>query len=424
MKSLDLALLEGLSTPCYLFDEEELSRNFSDFAAALRDAWSPRAFVAYSVKTNPFPWILEVAKRQGCLAEVVSDEEYARALACGYEPHEIVFNGPIKGRARFESALAGGSYVNIDSWREIAWLEERAGGISDPVSVGIRVNFDLESACPGETVTGAKGGRFGFCLENGELARAIDRIRALGEGVSIAGIHMHVTTASRSLKVYEALSRTAVRVISEFALKPSFVDIGGGFYGGGPRNAGAYESYAQTIASVLREACDPTCTDLIVEPGGAVVCTPASYIGRVLDAKTTAYDRFVTCDLSRINIDHEMKKTSYAHVLHLNPRALRPDDDRLAAADAPDARALEARPRLARQVLCGYTCMESDRLCVLEDAPRLDVGDFVEIRNAGAYSMSFTPEFFIRHAPAVYALGGDGAVREVRPLRRDDLLSR
>ncbi len=353
---------------------------------------------------------------------MVSDEEYARALVCGYEPNQIVFNGPIKGKARFDAALAAGSYVNIDSWREISWLEERSSSFEAPVNVGIRVNFDLESACPGETVTGASGGRFGFCLENGELARAMLRLRALGDRVRVAGVHMHVTTRSRSLRVYEALARTAAEVVSSFDLAPTFIDIGGGFYGGGEKNVGAYESYARTIADVLREACDPECTDLIVEPGGAVVCTPASYVGRVLDAKTTGYDRFVTCDLSRINIDHEMKKTSYVHTLHLSPSATRPDVQS-ASADVDATCDVCDREILARQVLCGYTCMESDRLCVLENEPRLDIGDFVEIHNAGAYSMSFTPDFFIRYAPAVYARASDGLVREVRPLWSDESLA-
>ena len=111
--------LATLATPCFVFDELELAENFASFSRALRDAWSDEAFVAYSVKTNPFPWILDIAKREGCLAEVVSDEEYALALAAGYTACEIVFNGPIKSRDCFRYALTEGSIVNVDSWREI-----------------------------------------------------------------------------------------------------------------------------------------------------------------------------------------------------------------------------------------------------------------------------------------------------------------
>ena len=68
--------LDQLETPCYIFDETELRSNFSGFTFALREKWGQRAYVAYSVKTNPFPWILKVARDCDCYAEVVSDDEY------------------------------------------------------------------------------------------------------------------------------------------------------------------------------------------------------------------------------------------------------------------------------------------------------------------------------------------------------------
>lgn len=382
--------VKDLSTPCFVFEEDELVANFLDFEKALHAHWSADSRVAYSVKTNPLPWILDIARRCGCMAEVVSDEEYHLALSRGYSPEEIVFNGPIKGRAWIRYALAKGSIVNIDSENDIDHVIEFASGASAPVRVGIRVNIDLESTCPGETVTGDAGGRFGFSYEGGELLRVVERLKAAPH-VFVDGLHMHVTTRSRSLNVYRVLAKAAADVVREFSLSPSFIDIGGGFFGGGKSNLGAYDNYARVIAEELRRSCDPRKTRVIVEPGGAVVCTPGYYIGRVLDVKTTPVDRFVVTDLSRINIDHEMKKTSYNHVLYAKADRVMP-----------------------RQVLCGYTCMESDRLCVLENEVELQRGDIVVINFAGAYSMSFTPGMFIRYAPAVYAknAGGMELVRE------------
>ena len=67
--------------------------------------------------------------------------------------------------------------------------------------------------------------------------------------------------------MYEALARNAAEVIREFELNElDFVDIGGGFYGGGPKNVGAYERYASVIAGLLSPVCDPSRTKLVVEP--------------------------------------------------------------------------------------------------------------------------------------------------------------
>lgn len=383
--------VKDLETPCYVFDEEELKANFRDFSRALRDGWSQDSRVAYSVKTNPLPWVVKIARECGCFAEVVSDDEYELALQCGYPCDEIVFNGPVKGKVFFEHALRGGSLVNIDSQREIRWAKELAGK-GDPVHLGIRANITLERYCPGECLSDDHHGRFGFSYESGALGDAIKDLRS--SGVEIVGLHMHVTTRSRSLKVYDVLSSYAARIIEEFDIDPTYVDMGGGFFGGGSNNIGAYDEYVRVIAANLSKACDPRRTKLIVEPGGAVVCTPGYYVGRILDAKDILDERYVVSELSRINIDHEMKKTSYNLTLHC-------------ASD----RAIPA------QTLCGYTCMDSDRLCTLEDEPELAEGDIVVVNYAGAYSCSFTPSMFIEHPPAVYAKTREG-MKVVRALHK------
>ena len=415
--------LSDLSTPCFVFDDKQLRDNFCDFIDALKTRWSPKSVVAYSVKTNPLAWILETACETGCWAEVVSDEEYDWACACGFSPQQIVFNGPIKGRDHFFAALLEGSVVNVDSERELVWLEEYAQTDNPLARVGIRVNIDLESFCPGETVTGATGGRFGFCYENGEFDRVLLRVQAIGFRVQCAGLHLHVTTRSRSVEVYRVLAAHAARIVRDNALALSYIDIGGGFFGGGPANIGAYERYVEAIAEELVEVCDPQITALIVEPGGAVVCTPGIYVGRVLDVKDTTVDRFVVTELSRINIDHEMKKDSYVHTLLSSDGIFLSTSAGEAAAtpadSIPDRSAI--RPQKDRQVLCGYTCMESDRLCVLRDEAELRVGDVVIIHHAGAYSMSFTPDFFIERPAVVYVRETSGRYREVRHRRSGDL---
>lgn len=381
--------VKDLETPCFVFDEEELKANFSDFSKALQKGWSPDSRVAYSVKTNPLPWVVEVARSCGCFAEVVSDDECELAMQCGFPCNEIVFNGPVKGRAFFEHALRNGSVVNIDSKREVRWAKELAEK-GECVRLGVRANIMLERYCPGECLSDEHHGRFGFSYESGALGEVIDDLRA--SGVEVIGLHMHVTTRSRSLKVYDTLSSYAARIIQEFGIQPTYVDMGGGFFGGGNNNIGAYDEYVRVIAANLSKACDPKRTKLIVEPGGAVVCTPGYYVGRILDVKDIMDERYVVSELSRINIDHEMKKTSYDLTLHS-----------------------ASEERIPAQTLCGYTCMDSDRLCTLEGEPELSEGDMVVVNYAGAYSCSFTPGMFIEHPPAIYAKTSEGmeVVREL-----------
>ena len=392
-KSMNYDELSQLKTPSFVIDSDALETNLHQFKSALERHWGTNSELSYSIKTNPFFWILDTVKKCNCIAEAVSDEEYQFALQRGFVPENIVFNGPIKSEAMFKLAVSKASIVNIDSARELRWLAELSQtNPQNSYEVGLRVNVDLDSIVPDQTVTKGRGSRFGFCNANGELKSAIKKVRSL-PNVSIAGLHMHITTLSRSLDVYELICRQAIEVVGEHNLLLNYIDIGGGFYGGGEVDGASYNAYAERIASVLKTTFDPEKTKLIVEPGGSVICTPVKYLGRVIDAKQTNYTRVVTTDLSRLNIDHEMKKDSYDLEVYFKGDSCN-------------------RKLASQQLICGFTCMDSDRLCYLNNKETLEEGDIIVINNAGAYSMSFSPAFFIRRFPTVYAKLGGGTYIE------------
>lgn len=144
-----------METPYFLIHRDSMEENLSSFRQALEEEWG-EGRIAYSVKTNACAYVLSFMKAQGVLAEVVSDDEYMLAGDLGFSPQEIVFNGPIKGKALFLQAVIEGAFVHIDSRRELSWLEELPEGQVYPV--GLRVNLDLSPLCP-EDVGLEKEGR-------------------------------------------------------------------------------------------------------------------------------------------------------------------------------------------------------------------------------------------------------------------------
>ena len=105
---LEFDELQDLETPCFVFDEPELKANFNDFRTALHEHWGPNANVGYSVKTNPFPWIVRTALDCGCMAEVVSDDEYALALEQRHRDlgGQSGQQDPVCRKLRMQSALS------------------------------------------------------------------------------------------------------------------------------------------------------------------------------------------------------------------------------------------------------------------------------------------------------------------------------
>ena len=372
-----------LKTPYYVIHKKELDLNFEKLRNAMEKHWD-NYIIGYSYKTNALPWVISHFNHLGCFAEVVSEDEYNLAKLIGVEKNRIIYNGPIKTKESFIDALKNNCIVNIDSQREIDWLEE----VEDSERiVGVRINFDIEKMCPGQSQCAEDGGRFGFCYENGELEKAIKRL--CEKNARISGIHLHTSSKSRGLDIYRAISEMACKLQEEFDLDLDFIDVGGGFFGGLSTKP-QFDEYISLMESILISRFNKKRTKLIIEPGMAVIGAPVSYVTTVIDVKETEFNRFVVTDGSRTSIDPLMTKSSYFHSYEMRNQ----------------------EKRHPRQVICGYTCMEHDRLFEANNDPVLMPGDRIIYDKVGAYTMCLTP-LFIKYFPDVY-VEEDGEIRIVR----------
>lgn len=372
-----------LKTPYYVIHKEELDSNFKKLKDAIEKHWG-NYIIGYSYKTNALPWVIKHFDAFGCYAEVVSEDEYNLAKLIGVQKHGIIYNGPIKTKETFIEALKNGCIVNIDSQREIRWLDEVPEAYR---SVGIRINFDIEKMCPGQSQCAEEGGRFGFCYENGELSKVVHKLQE--KNVIISGIHLHTSSKSRGLDIYRAIAEMACKVQEEYGLELSFIDVGGGFFGGLSTKP-QFDEYLSLMEDILSKRFDKERTKLIVEPGMAVIGAPISYVTTVVDVKDTEINRFVVTDGTRTSIDPLMTKSSYFHTY------VRESD----------------KEKIPKQVICGYTCMEHDRLFTAINEPELSVGDMIIYDRVGAYTMCLTP-LFIKYFPDVY-MEENGELRIVR----------
>lgn len=364
----------NVATPCFVIDEDVVSELSNSIESALKKRWG-NGIIGYSFKTNNFPWLINLFKEKGYYAEVVSSDEYDLALELGYDCEHIIFNGPVKSRYNFEKAIMNGSIVNIDSKIELKWLSEIYNKTPNKSRIGLRVNFCLENYCPGESQCGKDDGRFGFSYETGELASAIDFLRS--KGIEISGLHLHCSSKTRSINVYKAIANIAREVIEKYHLDLSYVDIGGGYFGGLP-NKPTFDDYFSVVYDVLKEYEN---LNLVIEPGMAVIGAGIDYITTVVDVKKTLNNNFAVLDGSRIHIDPIKRKSSYIYDLICQ------------ATNTEDT--VEGNV-----LLCGFTCMEDDRFFMLENG-KISTGDNVIFHKVGAYTMGLSPQF-IEFYPLVY----------------------
>lgn len=365
-----------LATPCFILDIKELERSIQGFYDALKVHFS-NAVVGYSVKTNSMPYCLCKAKESGVYAEVVSHDEYELALLCGFAPDRIIYNGPMKSKETFINAIENGAIINIETKRELQWLKELDA--RSTYKVGLRLNINISHVSEEDADGANDNSRFGFSDETREFAEAVDYIHHL-PNVTLAGLHIHRTAHSRSVRFYERSIAFACIIIKKYHLELDYLDLGGGYYGIFP-NKPTYQEYSDAFFRVLK-ANGLDHLRLIVEPGNALVASCFSFLSEVIDTKQVEEGAwFITTDGSRNDIDPFFKKSSYL-------------DEEIYQHDTSEVK---------QQIVSGCTCLEYDRLFTLENKPLLSVGDRILYHNVGAYTMCLSP-LFIRYTPNVYAL--------------------
>lgn len=372
--------LSKIKTPCFVVEEDQLRVNLHAFKQAL-DSRFVNNILSYSLKTNSTPVVLDIVHQEGGYAEVVSYHEYQLAMKLGFSASHIVYNGPLKDERSFIHAIINGAHVNIDTKRELEWL--RLLPSDSTYNVGLRVNLNLNEISPEDCKDNEEYSRFGFSPENSELEDAINIIKDLGN-VRLSGLHLHRTSKTRSLEVYQNICKYAIRIVNKYHLSIDYIDIGGGYYGDMPGKP-TYKNYVDTIADALSNYFDLSKLSLIVEPGNAIIASPFTFYSSVIDTKYVGNNRIVVLDGSRNDIDPFFHKSDYFKTF---------------LSDNKD------RKKSQKQVYVGCTCLENDRLFVMNDFYDSKVGDVIKFSFVGAYTTCLSP-LFIRYFPRVYIQKGN-----------------
>jgi diaminopimelate decarboxylase len=330
----------------------------------------------------------------GAHAEVVSEMEYDLARRLGISGQRIIYNGPYKSFSSMRSALSAGAIVNLDSMRDYTTLMSVASEAPQQrFSVGLRCNFALAED---------SGSRFGFDTNGYEFRHAIDGIRS-SRNVTLGGLHCHFPNRDlasfrmRTLQMLDIASRV-------FPSAPTFLNLGGGFFGEMPEamqhaykiKPPDFDQYAETICDLLNSAYKtggrkPT---LYIEPGTALVADTLKFYAKVINIKNIRGRRIATVAGSLFNI------SPHSRVRHLPVRVIRSQGD-------------NAAPVAEQFDIGGYTCIEDDYLSRQLSGP-LEVGDFLEYRNVGSYSIVMKPPFILPNVPILGISQETGEVFVIR----------
>jgi diaminopimelate decarboxylase len=361
-----------------VLNEDDLEFGISKFKQALNRNFSNN-IIGYSVKTNSLPYVLYKVRECGCFAEVVSSDEYELAKTLGFPINKIVYNGPMKTKDTFLEAIQNGAYVNIETHREIQWLNDLPQNTT--FNVGLRLNINVSAISADDAKHDDDYSRFGFTDETSDFENAVKQISKLSN-VCLAGLHIHRMSATRSCRYYTNLLKYAMSVVCKYKLTLNYVDVGGGYFGIFP-NAPTFEDYSDAIRLGLGDKFDKNLT-IIVEPGTALIAQPMKYFASVIDVKHLRKSTIVATDGTRNDVDPLFTKSNYLKEIIYNHTS---------------------EDIIPEQIISGSSCMENDKLFSLTDERELSVGDVIQFNNVGSYTMCLSP-MFINYFPRVYAIKG------------------
>jgi len=258
-------LAEEFGTPAYFYAEEDMRAR----ARAYREAFAGRGAdfeVLFASKALPCTAAYRLFAEEGLSVDVASGGELHMALRAGFDPERIHMHGNNKSDEEILfAARAGIRHLIVDSFDEIARCERL---LDEPQRVLIRVTPGIKPSTHDYITTGQLDSKFGFGLEDGLAARAVERVLA-SEKLELVGLHAHIGSQIFELEPY----MLAIQALGELAGDwCRVVNVGGGLgvaytAGDEPPSIDAYvDVKVRGVAEVFGAG-----VRILVEPGRSLV---------------------------------------------------------------------------------------------------------------------------------------------------------
>ena len=347
------AVKDGYDRPFLLIDSNIVREKARRFAVAM-----PRVRPHYAVKANPDPRVLRVMLEEGAGFEIASVSELDLLLAQGVPAAEVFYSNPVKSRDQIAYAAAKGvEWYVIDSLDEL----KKVHSIKAHAKLYLRIDTpNIGSDWP-------LAGKFGaHPAEVRDIVVAAARLKA-----DLAGVAFHVGSQCRNPENWRVgieKARAVFDHMTKVGLNPRLLNIGGGFPVRHVKPIPAIEVIGDVVNRALESF--PPKVRVIAEPGRFLVSDAGYFVCRIMGTATRANKRWMHLDAGLFGgIIETAEGLKYK---------IRTD---------------RAGPDIPWNV-AGPTCDSID--VVMRDEPLpsdLQEGDYLYLRNAGAYTTAYASNF-------------------------------
>ena len=379
-------------TPFHIYDEKGIRQKARDVKKAF--AWNKGFREYFAVKATPNPYLLKILQEEGCGVDCSSLTELMLSRACGFQGSDIMFSSNVTPEEDMKLAYDLQAYINLDDFTHIAWMDKLTG---IPETIFCRYNpgghFMLDNQImdhPGEA-------KYGMTKE-----QMIEGFRILKEkGAKRFGIHAFLASNTVTNDYYPELARTLFSLAVELREKTGadikYINLSGGI--GVAYRPEQEENDIFAIGEGVRRAFEEVLVpagmgdvSIFTELGRFMLAPHGLLITKVLHEKHT-YKEYIGLDACAANLMRPAMYGAYHHITVLGK---------------------ESEPCDYKYDVTGGLCENNDKFAIDRMLPKINIGDYLAIHDAGAHGFSMGYNYNGKLRSAELLLKEDGTVQMIR----------
>ena len=361
-------ILKKNKTPFYIYSESQIAFNFLKFANTFKKT---NPLICFAAKSNSNLNILRVLSKLGAGADVVSGGELLKALKAGIRPNKIVFSGVGKTEEELKIAINKKILlINCESESEAKLVNNLAKKLRKKVSIGFRLNPNVDAKTHKNISTGKAENKFGLSIKNFKVF--LKTVKTF-KNVKLEALSVHIGSQILNDTPFRKTLNVMSKLIKELKLNLKYVDLGGGFginYTDKekPINLSKYSKLVHNFSKKLN-------CKIIFEPGRSIIGNTGLLISKIQFIKKGANKNFIILDAGMNDFMRPALYEAFHKIIPISKKSSR----------------MKGKIEFVGPI-CETTC----KFGVYKNYPKINENEFVAITNAGAYGSSLSSNYNTR----------------------------
>ena len=361
-------ILKKNKTPFYLYSENQIIYNYLKFTKTFIKT---NPIVCFAAKSNSNVAILKILGKLGAGADVVSGGELLKALKAGIKSNKIVFSGVGKTEEELKIAINKNILlINCESESEAKLVNKIAKKLNRKVSIGFRLNPNVDAKTHKKISTGKAENKFGLSIKN---FKYFLKDISVYKNIKLDALSVHIGSQILTDTPYRKTLNVMYKLIKERNLKLKFVDLGGGFgidYSGKDKtiNLKRYSALVNNFSKKLK-------CKIIFEPGRSIIGDTGILLSKIQYIKKGANKNFIILDAG---MNDFMRPALYDAKHKIVPVS-------------------KIKTKIKGLIeFVGPICESTCKFGIYKNYQKIKENDFIAITNVGAYGSSLSSNYNTR----------------------------